>query len=390
MTRWFEPRWNPAGLVPDRLLGGRALNTATVAGRAAAATWGDWPAGPGTPGAATVLVGGAGFLGARIASQLLAEPGEAPVVVVSRRPKILPFHDPRLILVAADITAPNRDWMRFVPRSGTVFHLAAAMHALVGWEALAPVNLLGLGASVALAERDGALLQLASTLSVFVSSNASRADAEEPLPARDDLWLYGGYAQTKAAAEFALARRSGLRWQVIRHGLLVPEAGAAFPPRHFAPMFLRALCRTGAVPEQAERADVDLTPVDGAARESIRLARAGVPRWRHWANRETACLADVVDAVEALRGPFARVPMAEWLDRIRPLPRMERTLLRAAFDKSGFLAGSGAGVLLNVDLFQSTSRCFVPAARGSDVPPPPARLLPGFVQSMLASLEGGA
>ena len=341
-----------------------------------------------------MLVGGAGFLGARIAAQLLAEPGDAPVVVVSRHPQAVlrpsAPRNPRLVLVPADITAPDRDWMQLVPRSGLVFHLAAAMHALAGWEALAPVNLRGLGASVALAERDGALLQLASTLSVFVSSNAPRADAEEPLPERDDLWLHGGYAQTKAAAEFALARRPGLQWQVVRHGLLVPEAGTAFPPRHFAPVFLRALCRAGAVPDMAERADVDLTPVDGAARASIRLARAGTPRWSHWANGEAARLADVVAAVEAVRRPFARCPMADWLDRIQPLPRMERTLLRAAFDKSGFLFGSTAGTLLNVDLFQSTCRRFVPMGRGPDAPPPPARLLPGFVRSMLASLEEGA
>ena len=64
-------------------------------------------------------------------------------------------------------------------------HLAASLHALAGWRTLAPVNLGGLRHSLRLARRDGAVLQLASTLSVFVSSNAPDADREAPLPERD-------------------------------------------------------------------------------------------------------------------------------------------------------------------------------------------------------------
>ncbi len=393
MTCWSDPRWSPADLVPARLQG-HALSTADIARRAAGATtsWDPRPpmAGEGT---ATVLMGGAGFLGARIAAQLLAEPGDAPVVVVSRRPEAI-FEQgvrpgsPRLILVAADITQAGQTWMDRIPRARTIFHLAAAVHALAGWNALAPVNVNGLGASVALARRDGALLQLASTLSVFVSSNSAHAEAEARLPERHDLWVHGGYAQTKAAAEMALLRTADLRWQVVRYGLLVPEAGAPFPPLHFAPAFLRALSRVGAVPDQAERAAVDLTPVAGAAHAAIRLARAEAPHWRHWANPISAQLADVVAAIEAERGRLPRCSLDDWLGRLGSLPRMDRALLRSAFDKSGFLAEDAvASPVLNVDLFQSTLRRFMPGEPGQDSPPPPCDLLPGVIRSMLASLE---
>jgi nucleoside-diphosphate-sugar epimerase len=394
MTRWFDPRWTPADLVPTRLRG-TALSTAEIARRAAdtAAAWDGRPP-PAGEGAAYVLLGGAGFLGARIAAQLLAEPGDAPVVVVSRRPEAILQQglrpgSPRLILVAADVTAANRDWMGRIPRARTIFHLAATMHALAGWNALAPVNLAGLAAAIALAERDGALVQLASTLSVFVSSNAQRADTEAPLPERDDFWLHGGYAQTKAAAEMVLLRTEHVRWQVVRYGLLVPDAGAPFPPRHFAPAFLHALSLVGAVPDQAERAAVDLTPVNGAARAAIELARNEAPRRRHYANPQSAQLAELVAAIEAVRGPFEICPMHDWLGRLRPLPRIDRALLRSAFDKSGFLAEDAAvSPMLNVDLFQSTLRQFVPPYPGREAPPPPNDLLPGIVRSMLA--QGGA
>ncbi|MGI4943019.1 MAG: NAD-dependent epimerase/dehydratase family protein [Janthinobacterium lividum] len=182
MTRRHSPGRN-------QRLRGTALSTAEIAGRAAVPAAG-WPGGP-TPsgqGSAYVLVGGAGFRGSRIAARLLAEPGDVPVVVVSRRLNAVAWQaSPRLVLVAADITLDGREWMARIPRAGVVFHLAASVHALAGWDTLEPVNLNALGASVALAERDGALLQLASTLSVFVSSNGKHADVEEKLPERRDL-----------------------------------------------------------------------------------------------------------------------------------------------------------------------------------------------------------
>ena len=69
--------------------------------------------------------------------------------------------------------------------------------------------------------RLGARLQLASTLSVFVSSNAGGEGAEAPLRPAEGTMLYGGYAQTKAASE-ALSLGSGVPVQVVRYGLLVP------------------------------------------------------------------------------------------------------------------------------------------------------------------------
>ena len=407
--RWTAPRWHPADLVPGRLHCGHDafLSTAEAAARAGAAVadWTDRVPQPPTGVPGFVLVGGAGLLGSRIAAKLLDAPGGGPVVIVSRRPGAVArqwqgfagpdraarwMRDPRLVLVPGDIAAAEDGWLARVPRAGVVMHLAAAVHALAGWRVLAPVNLHGLRHSMRLARRDGALLQLASTLSVFVSSNAPDADREECLPVRSDRWLVGGYAQTKAAAEFALAG-SGLRCQVIRYGLLVPEPGIAFPSDHFAPTFLAALRQAGAVPMEAEQATVDLTPVDGAAAAAIEAARGGGIGWRHWANGTAATLSDTLAAIEAAVGPFPRVSSDNWEARLRTLTPVGRTLLRAAFNKSGFLADDAARrPVLNLDLFQSTHRRFLPAGSvRPGAPPSPALLLPGMVASMLR-LPGNA
>ena len=128
--------------------------------------------------------------------------------------------------------------------------------------------------------------------------------------------------------------------------------------------------------------------MNGAARAAIQLARNQAPRWRHYANPRPAELADIVAAIEAVRGPFARCSMSGWLGRLRPLPRIDRALLRSAFDKGGFLTEEAtASPVLNVDLFQSTLRRFISADAWQDAPPSPRDLLPGVVRSMLASLE---
>ncbi len=276
-----------------------------------------------------------------------------------------------------------------IPRARTIFHLAAAVHALAGWSALAPVNLDGLGASIALARRDGALVQLASTLSVFVSSNSAHADAERRLPERHDLWLHRRLRADQGGRRDGAApdrRMCGGRWfdtacSCLRQGRRSRRCISHRPSS--------AHCsRVGAVPDQAERAAVDLTPVAGAARAAIRLARTEAPCWRHWANPEAAQLSETIAAIEAVRGRFPRCRMKDWLGRLRSLPRMDRALLRSAFDKSGFLAEDAvASPVLNVDLFQSTLRRFVSAEPAQDAPPPPRDLLPGVIRSMLASQE---
>ena len=204
---------------------------------------------------------------------------------------------------------------------------------------------------------------------------------EGAAPAEGGLWLFGGYAQTKAGAEFALARAGkDLRWQIIRGGLLVPECGAPFPSGHFATAFAAALGDAGVLPEEAEEAAVDLTPVGGAAEAALRIAENGGPGVFHWANIQGACLSDVIDAIgreRSRRGipPLPTVSTAKWEDRIAALPGIRRALLRSAFRKSDFVTREAArGPFLNADLFQATGRKFAcrRALRAGCAAPPTA------------------
>ena len=404
------PAWHISDLAPPRVYSSRgaAMTFAEAAarGRQAAAAWrNDQAPGPtaafGQSGD-SVLLGGAGFLGADIAARLLQD-GGGPVYVVSRRPgaieaawrRSMPcdratalMADSRLHLVEADLATGGMEWMADVPRCGAVFHLAARMDAFSGWSGLQDVNLGSLRHATALARRDGALLQLASTLSLCVSSNWN-PDGEEGPPPSADLWLSGGYAQTKAAAEFALLASPDVRQQIVRLGLLVPGPGNPFPAGHFAPMFGAALEKVG-LPSLAEEAAVDITPVASAADTAVRLARSGLEGIFHWANPEPCTLSMFTDALAARRCGLGlpdlhETPLPEWQARLGTLPRLQRALLEAAFHKTSFLEGAARrGPLFNVDLFQATGRRFcIGRALGAGCAPPAssAGLLPGLLTS---------
>ena len=386
MTHWTTPAWHPKERTPDRLYAKRgfARHFAELAdlGRKSAEKWFEValpPASPSLAAGGCVLLGGAGFLGARLARRLLLEDGPEGVTLVSRRPETVRerwvewlgveeaerlMTNPKLRLVRADLSAPETSWTAEVPRIRTVFHLAAGMHALAGWDALAALNVNGVGHAVALARRDGAMLQHASTLSVFVSSNCVESHLEDALPPSDQLWAFGGYAQTKVAAELALQKVAGdVPVQMVRYGLLVPEASTAFAPDHFFRSFITALVKVGCLPERAERAEVDLTRADWAADCAYALSRSGQTGVFHVAG-EAVSLGEVVDCLQETRHEHGTAPLhvvvdADFDARVTRTSGMSRALLRSAFRKSDFLNDEAArGPLLNLDLFQATDHHF--------------------------------
>ena len=309
---------------------------------------------------AYVLTGGAGFLGSEIARGLLRA-GER-VVIVSRNPmlsphlrKCIPNADKlsrtgQLKLISADISTADTEWISEIPRAHTIIHLAANVHAFAGMERLT-VNITGLRGALMLAVRDGAFLDLASTLSVYVSSSRINDNPATVLQA-DDTVIFGGYAQTKAACELLLPLFPDISSRIIRYGLLVPNLGNAFPAGHFAPLFMKAMCCAG-LPENAENAAVDITPVGKAAESCI-----GIPCKKgdviHEAALSPALLSDIIRLLPA---PVQVFSNSVWMQRIRERSALERMLLFSAFRKSDFLkTDARRGPFFNADLFQATGR----------------------------------
>ncbi|HTE18245.1 MAG TPA: non-ribosomal peptide synthetase, partial [Armatimonadota bacterium] len=246
-----------------------------------------------------LLTGATGFLGSRLLCELLSRtraeivcPVRAESATEARHRCLgavrhLPFALPaeqehRIVALAGDVASPHlglseTEWSRLTLGVDTVYHCAAQVNALLPYAALEPVNVGGTREALRLlSEGRPKRLHYASTLSVFVASDRNRGRMEE----RDHLErtevVYGGYAQTKWAAEHLLRASEGAAGPIAfyRLGLLTgdPVTGRA-APADFLSMFFRGVAELGCVPERAGAAlRVDVTPVDYAARAMAHLS----------------------------------------------------------------------------------------------------------------------
>jgi len=330
-------------------------------------------------GRTVLLTGATGGLGARVLPLLLAEGRRVRALVRApdedaARRRIAETLDafgedarlashPALQLSAGALPEASLG----VDDVGLVVHLAAAVDLSADEGALRATNVEGTRAMVALALRSGASMLHASTLSVFVDSDAPRGSfsAADPLP---DAAICGGYARTKLLAE-GIVRHSSPPSCCVRYGLLVADrrTGTA-GERDWLGLVLRGLRALGCVPASAlERGlELDLTPVDDAAILTVGLLaelEAGrAPAVAHVSAPEPARLDALLAAMARAGAPVELVASAVFLDGgRRALSRTtEPTEAAALLGLVRGLAPAALAVQRPLDLFQATGCRFHP------------------------------
>lgn len=312
-------------------------------------------------------------------------------------------------VVLGDLAAPSlgldeRTWTRLAAEVDVIIHGGAQVHLARGFDALRPANLDGAAAILRLARAGRPrLLHHLSTLSVFVAASPTVAIPSEEDALDGTERVFGGYAQSKWAAEVAI--REGARGRVPavihRLGLVTGDQRRGRGPEgDQLGLFLRGLVELGAAPAGHEALRIDVTPVCFAARALAALilegppARAEAPTTYHLASPEGASAAALIAALGRAGAAIEIVDRQRWRALARTLAGRSPAAAVAYLALGRCLDPASFGGLRAYDLFQSTGFEFgcaraapLLAARGLDVPAVTPALLDRYVA---AALAGGA
>jgi myxalamid-type nonribosomal peptide synthetase MxaA len=161
----------------------------------------------------------------------------------------------------------------------TVYHCAAQVNNLASYHDLRAANVVGTFEIVRLLVSGAAkCLHYISTLSVFVATDQNHGILLENDELEGTGVVYGGYAQTKWAAEKLLRNLDGAAGPIsyYRLGLITGDSVTGNSADHdFLNLFVSGISSLGCAPALLDTIAVDITPVDFAARAVVALASHG-------------------------------------------------------------------------------------------------------------------
>jgi amino acid adenylation domain-containing protein/thioester reductase-like protein len=362
---------------------------------------------------AILLTGATGFLGSHLLVELLRrtraevfclvragdrESGRGRLLSALRtRPEAIDLG--RVHVLPGDLARPRfglaaESWERLSLRIDSVYHCAARVNMVLPYAELRRDNVLA-AAEVLRFARSGRekALHHASTLSVFVASDANTGLLLESDHLETTRRVHGGYAQSKWAAEVLLRRGAGGAAH-YRFGLLTGEGrtgkGAA---NDFLTLFLRGLARLRCLPP-LDRSGLflDVTPIDFAAPAMAHLSLQVTGRGAtfHLANSHGLSLLQIVEAL-AQRGVHCEeVGPVRWRERLTELESASPSAAAACLALCRGLEPGAFRDHRTLDLFQATDVAFDRrealaglAGTGVVCPPPSLDLVTRYVTAAL-------
>jgi len=257
-------------------------------------------------------------------------------------------------------------WDDLAERVDTVYHCAAEVNNLASYAEMRGANLVGTREVVRLmASGRTKVMHYASTLSVFVATDKNSGRLLESDDLQNTGYIYGGYAQTKWAAEMFLRRLNGEAGPVTYHrfGLVTGDSvSGRDADNDFLALFVQGIISLGAAPENTEDVSVDITPIDFAARAMVALSfdamRTGLFDTYHIANSESLSLSRLLNCIISEGVELKLLPTIEFqkllLSRVAMLGAVESAACLALCR----IAGDDFELFRTMDLFQATNVVF--------------------------------
>lgn len=337
------------------------------------------------------LTGATGFLGGRLLAELLARTS-ADIICLVRDPSRMGIKDARIKTVSGDLEQlyfglPERDWENLAGSIDTVYHCAARVNVVQPYESLRAANVTGTREVLRFAlTGKRKKLHVASTLSVFVATDRNSGILLESDRLESTKYVYGGYAQTKWAAEHMLLQVPQAACDIThyRFGLITgdSETGGC-SETDFLKIFARGIRRLGAVPEGfGEKLLIDITPVDYAAAAMAHLSLSGGEAVYHIAGSGTLSLKKLSDAI----GNIREMPARDWRQSFQ---NREMTTEESAAYLALCRCLDDFDRYRTMDLFQATGVTFDTAHctrdYGTACPPPSDALVRLYLDHIFAS-----
>jgi len=385
---------------------------------------GEIPASP----QSVLLTGATGFLGARLLAELLDRTSARIYCLVRTEDSSSGMERISAAFARHGTTLDNANRQRVIPICGrleqsrfglsrdewsqlsetidTIYHCAAHVNMLLPYSDLRPTNVQGT-VEIARFLCDGRKksLHYASTLSVFVATDCNTGVLLEADELDRTGLVYGGYAQTKWAAEVLLRSLSGAAGPIsyYRFGLITGDSGSGrSSPTDFLSMFMRGIAALGCVPEATSDLSVDVTPVDFAAAALAHLSMEGVGRRSsstfHIANPKSLPLSQLIASMRRAGIEIAEVSSRDFLDRLtnHSTKSTDAAESAACLALCRCLSDSGCfDGLRTMDLFQATDVKFdmrntLAGLSGSGLSCPPAsdELIQTYVRQILKETAG--
>ncbi|TNE25516.1 MAG: NAD-dependent epimerase/dehydratase family protein [Alphaproteobacteria bacterium] len=337
------------------------------------------------------LTGATGFLGGRLLSELLAQTS-AEIVCLVRDPSRMSIKDSRITTVSGDLEQPYfglpaNVWQELADGIDTVYHCAARVNVVQPYEVLRTANVAGTREVLRVAlTGKRKKLHIASTLSVFVATDQNSGTLLESDRLENTKYVYGGYAQTKWAAEYMLLQVPKAACDIThyRFGLITgdSETGSC-SETDFLKIFARGIRSLGAVPEGfGEKLLIDITPVDYAAAAMAHLSLHGAEEIYHIAGSGALSLKKLTAAI----GNIREMPAQQWQQSFQ---NKDMTTEESAAYLALCRCLDDFDRYRTMDLFQATGVTFDTAHctrdYGTACPPPSDALIRLYLDHIFAS-----